>query len=82
METSVKYASTIFSESYSVFKQNVKPILIGVQTIRVRAIFGHVAERLACLALSLSTPAWAESVVVPFWFFLAVTDTNGWVCNL
>jgi hypothetical protein len=51
---------------------NVKPI--GVQTIGVCAIFGHwhVAEKLACLALSLST--WANSVAVAFWFFFAVTQ--------
>ena len=69
IETSVKkvraYDAFAFGEQY------VKPIVIDVKTIRVRAIFGHVAENLACLTLS----TWAYSVVVTFWFFLAVTQS-------
>jgi hypothetical protein len=52
------------------------------QTISVCAIFCHLAEKLACLALS----TWANSVVVTFWFLLRrytkcirVRDTNGWL---
>ena len=51
--------------------KNVKPIDIDVQTLGVCAVFRHVAEKLACLALS----TWAYSVVVTFWFFVAVTQS-------
>jgi hypothetical protein len=57
-------------DAFAFGEQNVKPIVIDVQTIRTCTIFGHVAEKLACLALS----TWAYSVVVIFWFFLAVTQ--------
>ena len=40
----------------------IKPIVIDVQTIGVCAIFGHVAEKLAYLALSM----WEYSAVVTF----------------
>ncbi len=52
-------------------EQNVKPIGVDGQTIGVRAIFGYVAEKLACLALS----TWAYSVVVALWLFFAVTQS-------
>jgi hypothetical protein len=67
METSVKYASTMLSQ----LEKNVKPIVLDVQTICVYAIFGHVAEKLACLALSTR----AYGVVVTFWFFFPVTQS-------
>ena len=70
METSVKYASTMLS--HLVNKIYVKPIVLDVQTICVYAIFGHVAEKLACLALS--TRAYGV-VVVTFWFFYPVTQS-------
>jgi hypothetical protein len=57
-------------DAFAFGEQNVKPIVIDVQTIC--AVFSHVAEKLACLALS----TWACSVVVvAFWFFLAVTQS-------
>ena len=58
-------------DAFAFGEQNVKPIVIDVQTIRMCAIFGHVAEKLACLALSTC----ANSVVVAFWFFFAVTQS-------
>ncbi len=58
-------------DAFAAYQQNVKPVGIDVQTIGVGAIFGHVAEKLACLAVS----TWAYSVVVTFWFFLAVTQS-------
>ncbi len=60
IETWVKYASTMLS--HSVNKMLKKPIFPDVQTICVYAIFGHVAEKLACLALS----TWVYSVVATF----------------
>jgi hypothetical protein len=51
-------------DAFAFGEQNVQPTVLDVQTI-----FGHVAEKLACLALS----TWADSVVVTFWFFFAVT---------
>jgi hypothetical protein len=67
METSVKYASTMLSH----LEQNVKPIVLDGQTICACAVFGHVAEKLACLALS----TWAYGAVVTFWFFFPVTQS-------
>jgi hypothetical protein len=55
-ETSVSTDAPAFCE------QNVKPIGVNVETIGVCAIFGHVAEKVACLALSTR----AYSVVVTF----------------
>ena len=58
-------------DAFAFGEQNVKPIFLDVQTICVCAVFRHMAEKLACLALS----TWAYSVVVTFWFFLAVTQS-------
>ena len=58
-------------DAFAFGEQNVKPIVLDVQTIRVCAIFGHVAEKPACLALSTR----ACSVVVTSWFFFPVTQS-------
>ena len=58
-------------DAFAFGEQNVKPIVLDVQTICVCAVFRHMAEKLACLALS----TWAYSVVVTFWFFVAVTQS-------
>ena len=58
-------------DAFAFGEQNVKPIFLDVQTICVCAVFRHMAEKLACLALS----TWAYSVVVTFWFFVAVTQS-------
>ena len=53
-------------------EQNVKPIGVDGQTIGVHAVFGHVAEKLACLALSTR----AYGAVVTFWLFFAVASMS------
>ncbi len=78
-------------DAFAFDEQNVKPIFLDVQPICVYAIFqvGHVAEMLACLALSTR----AASDVVAFSVLLprqhkvhtcsgpshGVQDTNGWL---
>ena len=57
-------------DAFAFGEQNVKPIFLYVQTICVCAVFRHMAEELACSALS----TWAYGVVVTFWFFVAVTQ--------
>jgi hypothetical protein len=51
------------------------------KTIRVSAIFGYMAEKLACSALS--TVTWAYGVVVTFWMHkgIHVQDPTGWFAS-
>jgi len=69
-DTSVKCASTMLSHfENKMLSQSTSTV--DVLTIRVSAVFGCMAVKLACVALSM----WAHGVVATFWLFCAVAQS-------